>query len=129
MSSKNARLIVIAQSVEEADLSEVAETAEIAESVEGPEPVPEDQSLKKTNPSKKAAKRPHPSRTTSKPVAKKTEAKASLPGTAKISKVQRDQKRKTAGRKGPKVETAAIATTTTRGGRVVKKPVRYGLDQ
>jgi hypothetical protein len=126
--SENAQLIVIAQSVEEADLSEVAETAEIAESVEGPEPISEDKSVKKTNPSKKAAKIPRPSRTTSKPVAKKIEVKASLPGKAKAPKVQRDQKRKIAGRKGPNIETAATVTTT-RGGRVVKKPVRYGLEQ
>jgi hypothetical protein len=120
--SENAQLIVIAQSVEEADLSEVAETAEIAESVEGLKPVPEDKSVKKT------AKRLRPSRTTSKPVAKKTEVKASLSGKAKAPKVQRDQKRKIAGRKGPNIEAAATVTTT-RGGRVVKKPVRYGLEQ
>jgi hypothetical protein len=110
-----------------------AGSVEIMDSIETPEPAIIIKSVKKpSEPTGNATKASHTNRktskSTSKPRSKKAEVKAKLPGKTEAATVARPQERKVVGRRGPKLETAN-ADASTRKGRNIKKPVRYGLDQ
>jgi hypothetical protein len=68
------------------------------------------------------------SRKTTKVARAKRPTSKAASSESKASKVAQAPERKIAGRKGPKVEPSNVIATTRRG-RDVKKPVRYGLDQ
>jgi hypothetical protein len=110
-----------------------AGSVEIVDSIETPEPAIILKSVKKpADFTGNATKASHTNRTTSKSSSKsrskKAEVKAKLPGKTEAATVARSQEHKVVGRRGPKLETANVVATTRRG-RDIKKPMRYGLDQ